>query len=1582
MNLAHKLRKAFAIVATVALLATNASIAIAQTFNDVATDAWYFDYVEQLVDQGVFDVSDNFRPGDVLNRAELVKIVITAVDGLAGYEAPSTPTFTDVPADAWFYDYVEAAVQLDIVQGYTDAAGNLTGKFGPSDTVNRAAATKILVNAFSVPTTVTPAGSFADVPASAWFYDYVTTAYNQSIVDGYANGNFGPADPITRAQVAKLVVNSQSPVARAAAPATPTTPTTPTTPGTPAPVVSNGDLEVSLNDNTARSTTVPLGASSVSLLSFDLTAADDDVTCDSFTLARGGVGTVTDWAELFLYEGVNRLTTGRTINNDTNLVTFPISMTVEAGTTKTLRLVGRVDTAANGATANNQHYFYLASAGDLSCNSQSVAGDFPVAGNTFTIGNVAVNSLTLSAGTTPAQPLIGAQNAEIASFRTVAGADHDIAIQNITVTQNGTLSASRLTNLKLLRGNDVVATADSFSNRERITFVLTTPYVLKEGQTQNWYVRADINGGRTTDTIELYMDETSDVVATDQQYGSGAAITNNYTTDNVTALNLKGGKITITDNGPAARQIAQNVTNNELLKYSITTDRDLTVRDAVVQVTITDGTNTPDVEATLTTGDVTSVAASGTNYDITTDAHESGYAAGDMLQITEGTTAYYARVVSNDGSTDGGGLVVASGSDLTVLTAAATIVEVNPYSYIKNLRVVDVDTGGTLQGPLTLVSQGTKSGTTNTVYRKKFTEDYELAEGTTRHLGVQVDTDQYMVAGYQIVAVISYSMDPDDGSADQEGYLKDFAANQDIVLSDLVGDGLTGKPMTIAANSLTVGLSASPNPTNTAFIKGQTGVNAAGFTFTAGDAGDVKVKKLTVRFAGEADTAFAAAGGTIEAKTIISSASLYIGDELIGAAEGLTINSGTTYTAGTSYDVVEFDDLNIVVPAGETKTVTVRLNLQSSIGTLDASTPNYVAAYLGAAADVTAEDKDANVITASGTPVNGVASATHARLVTVKNSGTLTVAESGSPTAMLVVAGATKQLVAQYDFASANEAWQVQEVSVMNDAAGALSGTAVSTSAVRNVWIEYPDVNGVMQLKSQSLISGEANFSGLDPAMYVPKGGNAALKVYADVQTAAGFGQTLSGQSFRLGLREDNTDSASGTFRAVGAASGESEYNPTISDTSRVYAHFVRFSAPTVTGGATGGVFNNGTFNLFVLKVTAPVGTDAENNKGIEIKRLNYRVSVSTDGTDGNLSKFRVREGATAGGGSDMTSDQATLTARALTGDATLGAANNVYTDTNDFLTAIGSTEAAGGQGYVTVNFATPVKVNAGSTKYITLVANGSGADNTSDSVSTYIPDDTYQAGTGSVGTPYFPGCWYLLDQATGTANDTIVITDFDCDGALDAGEYGLNVLGDGTGATTTQTYTAEASDFAVDNGVLSGALTVQDPDDGALDDHVVYFDTDADGVIDDNEIVIDASETAAATNFTDVCAEAAGVETTVVISGAENYCRISENGLGLGLLVYDTDAAAATLSLVIGNQDGARAATDLHLEVIAVGTGTLNTSAYAVANDTQVASGDIVNFLWSDKSSETPSHGEFSSDWTSGYLVDTLGTSSQVWSR
>lgn len=184
------------------------------TFKDVPKGEWFTEYVEELTHDGVFEKKERFRPTDALNRAELTKIVITAIGGLEGYQKPSSPSFSDVKPSEWYYDYIEAAVQKGIVTGYTDEGGVPIGLFGPSDAVNRAAVVKILVNAFAIPTDKDHTPLFSDVPEGAWFHDFVTIAYNQSILDGYEDGRFGASDAVTRAQVAKMVVGSKKPKKR------------------------------------------------------------------------------------------------------------------------------------------------------------------------------------------------------------------------------------------------------------------------------------------------------------------------------------------------------------------------------------------------------------------------------------------------------------------------------------------------------------------------------------------------------------------------------------------------------------------------------------------------------------------------------------------------------------------------------------------------------------------------------------------------------------------------------------------------------------------------------------------------------------------------------------------------------------------------------------------------------------------------------------------------------------------------------------------------------------------------------------------------------------------------------------------------------------------------------------------------------------------------------------------------------------------------------------------------------------------------------------------------------------------------
>ena len=1245
MDIALKFKRVVATLAAVSIFAGTASVAIAQTFNDVPSSNWAYEYVEQLVNDGVIDATDSYRPNDALNRAELVKMVITAVDGLAGYEAPATPTFDDVPTTAWYYDYVEAAVQLGIVNGYTDAAGNLTGMFGPADTVNRAAATKILVNAFSVPTTLTPASIFPDVTSGAWYYDYVVTAYNQSVLDGYANGYFGPADPVTRAQVAKLVVNSKNPVARVVGEGEETQPGEGTT--------SEGALEVSLNDATPASSTIPQKASSVELLAFDLTAADDDVTVSQIVITRGGVGQVGDWDALYLYNGSSRLTTGRTLNADTNTATFAINLLVAAGTTTTLRLVG--DVAQAGVGASNQHYFYVASAGDVTTNAQSVAGDFPTVGNTFTMGGntTFVNTLTVSTGSAISQPQIGAMDAEISSFKLQAGSTNDIALHQISVTQNGTLATSKMVNLKLLRGTDEVATVAGFDG-DRATFVLDTPYVIQKGQSKTFYIHADIEGGRTTDTVQLYLDENTDITAIDQQYGFGAVIDNTCAgaTLNafkpvaapcvgVAATNLKGGMVTITDNGPAAKQIAQNTTNVQLLNYSITAGRDLTVKDMDVLINLR-AVAQPNVGALGASAAVVAGGSNTNNVCVTNDATTANYLADDMISIPTGTGTVYAIITGAGAGCGAGttGFVTNIAPAAAVLVAAGKIQEINPYTLIKNVKIVDTDSGSTLQGPMTKASDGTASGPATTTYTKKFSEDYELTGGETRHLSIQADIDQTLAPGYKLFAGINYTT--------AAGYIKDMDANENVLVSDIVGGLLTGKSMSVATNSLSVARASTP--TSQTYVKGEAAVPSLGLALTAGDAGDIVIKKLNVRVYGDAVGApFATLtggagdfGGDTAANKLVSSVTLYDGNDVVAGPVSLTLVDtgavGYVATTGDYYKAL-FDNLSLSVPKGSTKNLVVKVKLLNTM-----TKAYYVAVDMNPSQDIVAEDSDANTINATGGAVSGGAAPNTncinntpggpaARAIqTVVVAGTLAANSQSNPDKKIVVAGATQQLAAKYQFSAQREAFTINKLTIVDQGAvGAGTfglATAVPGTAVSQITVKYPDINGVTQTKTGTLSNGVATLS--DLGFYVNTGSTGAtIEIYADVSNRdqAG-GDKVSGQGFRLGIASvPNTIS---TFEAVGVAS-----STTINDTgagldvvtwsneTAVNPFIVRTTVPTFTkvSGLSTSLANIES-RLYGFTVAA------DSAGSVQFGRFNFKVDENIAAV-GNLSHFKFWRGST-----------------------------------------------------------------------------------------------------------------------------------------------------------------------------------------------------------------------------------------------------------------------------------------------------------------------------------------------------------------
>jgi hypothetical protein len=128
----------------------------------------------------------------------MVKIVILAF-GYEIYIPPTAPTFTDVPEDHPFYQYVETAAYNNIVAGYDD------GTFRPYNNVTRGQLSKIVVIAAGWALLNPPTPTFTDVDPDNPFYTEIETAYCHQIISGYDDGTFRPFNDATRAQIAKIV---------------------------------------------------------------------------------------------------------------------------------------------------------------------------------------------------------------------------------------------------------------------------------------------------------------------------------------------------------------------------------------------------------------------------------------------------------------------------------------------------------------------------------------------------------------------------------------------------------------------------------------------------------------------------------------------------------------------------------------------------------------------------------------------------------------------------------------------------------------------------------------------------------------------------------------------------------------------------------------------------------------------------------------------------------------------------------------------------------------------------------------------------------------------------------------------------------------------------------------------------------------------------------------------------------------------------------------------------------------------------------------------------------------------------------
>lgn len=172
-------------------------------FGDVYYDDYYFDSVLWAVDKKITagTAPNTFSPDKVITRAEVVTMLWRA----AGSPAPKFDwnPFTDVSADAYYYNAVLWAVEKDVTVGTTKTT------FSPDELCTRAQVMTMLWRAKGSPLAEDAKDLFIDVAKDDYFYAPVLWATENGITGGTGLFLFSPDAPCSRAQIVTFLYKAK-----------------------------------------------------------------------------------------------------------------------------------------------------------------------------------------------------------------------------------------------------------------------------------------------------------------------------------------------------------------------------------------------------------------------------------------------------------------------------------------------------------------------------------------------------------------------------------------------------------------------------------------------------------------------------------------------------------------------------------------------------------------------------------------------------------------------------------------------------------------------------------------------------------------------------------------------------------------------------------------------------------------------------------------------------------------------------------------------------------------------------------------------------------------------------------------------------------------------------------------------------------------------------------------------------------------------------------------------------------------------------------------------------------------------------
>lgn len=381
--------------------------------------------------------------------------------------------------------------------------------------------------------------------------------------------------------------------------------------------------------------------------------------------------------------------------------------------------------------------------------------------------------------------------------------------------------------------------------------------------------------------------------------------------------------------------------------------------------------------------------------------------------------------------------------------------------------------------------------------------------------------------------------------------------DEDIVPAN----GLVGNQMTIRTSSLTTSLGSTP--VSQTYIKGSTNIDFLGINLKAGDAASVTLNSITATGFIDEDGGTSMLQGmdnNVQVRDIAQTCRLKDGTTQVGQSK--------SPSAGSTGGKLEFTGLNLVIAAGQTKSL--RLNCDVSNSAFVNGNAERIGFSIQTAADVVAQDADGNNVN----PIGNVNPTAGVVRHLIQNTGTMSYTLAPDDTeseAGLVIAGNGSVVLGKIRLTAANEELKQTKIRV-----SLVNGAASSSVNSMSLYDGSTLVAGPVPLSGPN-----ADFSGFN--FVVPKDGSKTLTVKAALNTISNG--AVSGSN--LQITTDLTNPTTGTFEYRGTSSSTVATDINTADlTGRVKV--LRKTKPTVSlASLPTSTLSNGTMVLSRVTITA-----------------------------------------------------------------------------------------------------------------------------------------------------------------------------------------------------------------------------------------------------------------------------------------------------------------------------------------------------------------------------------------------------------